>query len=32
MKQTDNSLKKYTGKTGRKLKEGMKEHKDDGEK
>ena len=27
-----NSLKKYTGETGRKLKEGMKEHKDDREK
>ena len=28
----NNYLKKYTGETGRKLKERMKEHKDDGEK
>ena len=28
----NNCLKKYTGETGRKLKERMKEHKDDGEK
>ena len=27
----NNCLKKYTGETGRKLKERMKEHKDDGE-
>ena len=28
----NNCLKKYTGETGRKLRERMKEHKDDGEK
>ena len=28
----NNCFKKYTGETGRKLKERMKEHKDDGEK
>ena len=28
----NNCLKKYTGETGRKLKEIMKEHEDDGEK
>ena len=30
MKQSDNSLKKYTGEAGRKLKERIKEHNDDG--